>query len=162
VSATNTSTSALRIGDDSNKRQYKSVVSFDTSSLPDGATIISATLKLKRGTISSNPSGLGSIQVDISGGSGFGGATALAIGDFQAAAGATGVATMSYPTSNGSVSTGVLNATGLSLVNKTGKSQLRVRFATDDDNDNKGDYLGFYSGENSTAANRPVLVIVYQ
>ena len=162
VSANTTSTSALRIGDESNKRQYKSVVSFDTSSLPDGATIISATLRLKRGTISSAPTNLGAIQVDIIGGSGFGGATALGTGDFQAAAGATGVATMSYPTSNGSISTGVLNATGLSLVNKTGKSQFRVQFATDDDNDNRADYLGFYSAANATAANRPRLVIVYQ
>ena len=162
VSANTTSTSAMRMGDESNKRQYKSVVSFDTSSLPDGATIISATLRLKRGTISSAPTNLGAIQVDIIGGSGFGGATALGTGDFQAAAGATGVATMSYPTSNGSISTGVLNATGLSLVNKTGKSQFRVQFATDDDNDNRADYLGFYSAANATAANRPRLVIVYQ
>jgi hypothetical protein len=162
VSANNTSTSALRMGDESNKRQYKSVVSFDTSSLPDGATIISATLRLKRGTISSAPTSLGAMQVDIIGGSGFGGATALGTGDFQAAAGATGVATMSYPTSNGSISTGLLNATGLSWVNKTGKSQFRVQFTTDDDNDNRADYLGFYSGANATAANRPRLVIVYQ
>jgi PKD repeat protein len=161
LSATANSTSSLRIGDDSGRKQYRSVVSFDTSALPDGATIISATLRLKRGTISQNPSGLGAINVDIQGTSGFGGATALATGDFHAAASATGVATMSYPTSNGTWSTGALNATGLANINKTGKAQFRVAFATDDDNDNKADYLGLYSGE-ASAGNQPELIIVYQ
>lgn len=161
LDAVSNSTSSLRIGDDTGKKQYKSVVSFDTSAIPDGATIVSATLRLKRGTESNNPSTFGLIKADIQGGTGFGGATALATGDFQAAAGATGVATLGYPTSDGAWSTGTLNSTGLLLVNKTGKTQLRIAFATDDDNDNKADYLGFYSGEAATGS-KPELVIVYQ
>jgi hypothetical protein len=47
-------------------------------------------------------------------------------------------------------------------VNKTGYTQLRIRFTTDDDNDSADDYLGFYSGENPTAANRPILEVTYQ
>lgn len=159
--STAATTSALIIGDDTSKRQYKTVVSFDTSALPDGATIISATLRLKRGTISQTPASLGSINVDIKNGTGFNGAVALTKQDFEAAADATGVATMSYPSADGTWSTGALNAAGLAQVNKTGTTQLRVYFATDDDNDSKADYLGFYSGEGA-AGNKPELVIVYQ
>jgi len=161
-SATGTAGAALRIGDTTTKQQHKSVVSFNTSSLPDGAVIQSATLKLMRGAISGTPTNLGNIKVDIKGGSGFNNAVALSKEDFQAAADATGVATMSYPSANGTLSTGSLNATGLSKINKIGKTQLRIYFATDDDNDSTSDYLGFYSAENSTTANRPVLEITYQ
>jgi hypothetical protein len=160
MAATLNTTASLRVGDDATKKQYKAVVSFDTSALPDGATIISATLRIKCGAISSAPTTLGAINVDIKNGTGFGGATALAISDFEAAAGATGVATMSYPAKN-YFSTGALNTTGMGLVDKTGKTQLRVYFTLDDDNDTKADYLGFYSGE-AAAGNKPELVIVYQ
>jgi len=161
MDATAGSTSALRIGDDGGKKQFKTVVSFDTSALPDGATIISATLRMKRGTISNQTSGFGAINVDIIGGTGFSGNAALQLTDFEAAAGATGVATMTYPGSNGIWSTGALNTSGKALVNKTGKTQLKVAFTLDDDNDSKADYLGFYSGEGA-AGNQPELVIVYQ
>ena len=160
--STAATTSALRIGDDASKKQYRTVVSFDTSALPDGATILSATLKLKRGTISNVTTNLGTILVDIKNGTGFNGAVALTKQDFEAAADATGVATMSYPASNGTWSTGALNAAGLAQLNKTGKTQLKVRYSTPDDNDTTADYLGFYSGENSTTANRPVLEVIYQ
>jgi len=160
--ATGSGGAGLRIGDTSSKLQHKSVVSFNTSSLPDGAVIQSATLKLTRGEISGTPTNLGNIKVDIKGGSGFNNAVALSKGDFEAAADATGVATMSYPSANGTLSTGNLNATGLSKISKTGKTQLRIYFATDDDNDAVSDYIGFYSAENSTAANRPVLQVTYQ
>ncbi len=37
----------IRAGDTSSKQQIKSILSFDTSSLPDNATIVSATLRVK-------------------------------------------------------------------------------------------------------------------
>lgn len=164
VDATGSSSSTMRAGDDSSDRQYKTVVSFDTSSLPDGATIVSATLRLRRGAASgTNPFGThGACYADIKGGTGFSGSVALQTGDFQAAADATQVATMSNPAANGDWSTGVLNATGRGFVNKTGKTQLRVYFALDDNDDAGNDYIGYYSGNDSTAANRPVLEITYQ
>src|SRR4029079_9822703 len=56
IDGTANSTSALRVGDATSDRQNKSVVSFDTSATPDGATILSATLRLRRGTSSgTNP-----------------------------------------------------------------------------------------------------------
>lgn len=164
ISASGNGTSGLRIGDDASDRQYKSVVSFNTSSLPDGATIVSATLRLRRGTlVGANPFNThGTCSVDIRGGTGFGNATALATGDFQASADATQVATMSNPGANGDWSSGAVNSTGRGFVNKTGHTQFRVYFATGDNDDSGDDYLGFYSGDNATSANWPVLEIVYQ
>lgn len=81
--------------------------------------------------------------------------------DFQASATASSVATLPYPTNDGSWSEVSLDAAGLAAINKIGSTQMRLGFATDDDNDGTADYLGFYSGDNSTVANRPKLVIVY-
>lgn len=163
MSATASNASALRTGDDTLDRQYKAIVSFDTTSLPDGAVIVSATLRLKRGSLTgTNPFNThGSCFVDIRNG-GFNGANALATGDFQAAADATQVATMSNPTANGTWSTGNLNSMGLGFVNKAGHTQFRVYFASGDNDDIGNDYVGWYSGDNSNAANRPVLEIVYE
>ncbi|HEX5715722.1 MAG TPA: S8 family serine peptidase [Thermoanaerobaculia bacterium] len=161
--STDNTTAALRIGDTNVDEQYKSIVSFDTSSIPDTATITSATLRLVRGTISGTSpfTTHGSCVADIVTG-GFGGSTAFAFADWQAAATATNVATMSSPASNGSASTGTLSAAGRSAVNKTGTTQLRV-YCTLDDNDDLGyDYIGFYAGENATTANKPQLTVIYQ
>lgn len=159
-----TDSTALRAGDNNQDRQYRTLVSFDTSSIPDGATIVSATLKLRRsGVTGTNPFGThGTCHVDIKGGTGFGGATALATGDFQAAADATQVAALSNAANNNDWSTGALNGTGLAAINKTGHTQFRVAFATDDNDDNGNDYITWYPGDNATSANRPVLEIVYQ
>ncbi|MCI0539466.1 MAG: hypothetical protein L0Z50_30010, partial [Verrucomicrobiales bacterium] len=135
-SATLSNTSALRAGDDggAGNVQVKAVVSFDTSSIPDGATIVSVTLKLRRGTVSgTNPfTTHGACYVDIKGGTGFGGSAALAASDFEAAADAVQVATLSNAANNGDLSTGSLNSTGLLFINKTGKTQFRVYFSLDD------------------------------
>lgn len=164
VDANGTSSSALRTGDDSSDRQLKSILSFDTSSIPDGATIVSAVIRLTRGSSSGTSpfTTHGACLVDIKGGNGFSNSVALQTGDFQAAADAAQVATMSAVSSEGAVSTGTVNATGRGLVNKTGKTQFRVYFATDDNDDGGNDYVGWFSANNSTAANRPVLEIVYQ
>jgi hypothetical protein len=99
--------------------------------------------------------------VDISNG-GFGGSTAFAFADWQAAATATGVATMSNPTANGSASTGNLNAAGLSAISKTGTTQLRLTFTLDDNDNATYDYIGFFAGENATTSNKPQLTVTYQ
>jgi serine protease AprX len=161
--STDNTTAALRVGDTNVDEQYKSLVSFDTSSIPDTATITSATLRLVRGTLSgTNPfTTHGSCVADIVTG-GYGGSTAFATTDWQAAATATGVATMSNPSANGSASTGNLNAAGLAAINKTGTTQMRVTFTLDDNDDLGYDYIGFYPGENATAANKPQLIVTYQ
>lgn len=163
TTASDTSTSAVRVGDLTTDRSYRSILSFDTSSIPDTATITSATVQLVRGTISgTNPfTILGTCQVDIRNGF-FGTAATLANADFEAAATATAVASLSNPTANGSASTGALNAAGLLAINKTGKTQLKLYFTVDDNDNNAYDYIGFYGGEAATAANRPTLTVTYQ
>ena len=164
IDATASGTAALRVGDDNKNKQYKSVVSFDTSAIPDGATILSVTLRLRRGTVSgTNPfTTHGTCWVDVQSGSGFSGSTALQTGDFQAAATAVQAASLTNAANNLDWSTGNLNAAGLAAINKTGTSQLRVYFNLDDNNDGGADYIGYYSGDNGTAANRPQLVVTYQ
>lgn len=164
VDASGSSSSTLRVGDDSSDRQYKTVLSFDTSSIPDGATIVSATVRLRRGSASgTNPFGThGSCFVDIKSGSGFSGSAALQTGDFQVAADAAQVATLSNPAADGDLASGSLNATGRGFVNKTGRTQLRIYFSSDDNDDAGNDYVGFYSGNDATASNRPVLEVTYQ
>jgi carboxypeptidase T len=164
LSATSSNNSALRMGDNNQDRQYRTVVSFDTSSIPDGATIVSVTLRLLRGSLTgTNPfTTHGTCWVDVQNGSGFSGSTTLQNGDFQAAATAVHAASLSNAASDGTWSTGSLNAAGLTAVNKTGTTQLRVYFNLDDNDDTGNDYLGYYSGENGTAGNRPQLVVTYQ
>jgi subtilisin family serine protease len=163
TSSGSSSSSALRVGDDSGNRQYKSIVSFNTSSIPDGATILSATLRLRRGTLSgTNPfTTHGTLWADAQTG-GFSGSTSLQRSDFQAAATAVGVASLSDAGSNLGWSEGSLSAAGLLAVNKTGTTQFRVYFNLGNNNDLGSDYVGYYSGENSTAANRPQLVVTYR
>jgi hypothetical protein len=138
-------------------------VSFDTSSIPDGATILSATVRLRRGSLTGTSpfTTHGTCQVDIVNGA-FGGSTTLANADFQNAATSTNVATLSNALATNDWSEGALNASGLAAVNKTGTTQLRAYFSSDDNNDNGNDFMGYYSGNNSTADNRPQLVVIYQ
>jgi hypothetical protein len=160
--STDTGTAAIRVGDWSDDTQYRSIVSFDTSSLPDGATVTAATLQLRRGTSGgTNPFGThGTCTVDVRTGF-FGTGSALAAADWQAAATAAGVATMSNPTTNGALSTGTLNATGRAAINKTGLTQFKLYMTLGDNDDLGADYIGFYPGENGTAANRPTLTVTY-
>ena len=163
IDATAGTTSALRLGDNNQDRQYKSVVSFDTSAIPDGATILSVTLRLRRGTLSgTNPfTTHGTCWVDVQNGS-FSGSTTLQTGDFQAAATAVQAASLTNAAANGDWSEGSLNASGLAAISKTGPTQLRVYFNLDDNDDTGNDYIGYYSGDNTTSANRPQLVVTYQ
>ncbi|MEO8616839.1 MAG: LamG-like jellyroll fold domain-containing protein [Luteolibacter sp.] len=156
-------TNPCRLGDDSSNRQYKGIFSFDTSSLPDNAVIVSATLKFKRASLTGvNPFlDHGSCYVDIKGGTGFNGSTNLESADFQAAADATQVATMSNPLLDGALSTGAMNTTGRALIDKTGTTQFRVYFSTPSNANNSNDYISYYPGDDSTAANRPTLDVTY-
>ncbi|MFY9825269.1 MAG: hypothetical protein WAM82_28075 [Thermoanaerobaculia bacterium] len=71
------------------------------------------------------------------------------------------VACLTNAVNNLDWSTDSLNAAGLAAINKTGTTQLRVYFNLDDNNDSGNDYIGYYSGE-ATSANRPQLVVTYQ
>ncbi|HEX2641394.1 MAG TPA: M14 family zinc carboxypeptidase [Thermoanaerobaculia bacterium] len=163
IDSTASTTSALRVGDATSDRQYKSVVSFDTSAIPDGATILSATVRLLRGSLTGTSpfTTHGTCWADVQAG-GFSASTTLQTGDFQATATAVQAASLSNAASNGTWSVGNLNPSGLAAISKTGTTQLRVYFNLDDNDDNGNDYIGYYSGNSSTAGNRPQLVVTYQ
>ena len=155
--------SGLLAGDDVGDRQYRAIVSFDTSSLPDNATIVSATLRLKRGALSgTNPfTTHKACMVDARTG-GFGASLSLEESDFSAPATAAGVGSLSNPAANGSWSEAALSAAGRSAIHRGGRTQFRLAFPIDDNDDLGADSLGWFSGENATADNRPQLVVVYQ
>jgi hypothetical protein len=152
----------IQVGDHIADQQFRGVVSFDTSAIPDGALITSVTLRLRRvGVFGPNPfTTHGACRVSMATGA-FGGDPALTSGDFQAAATLNDVGTLSTPLANGDLSTAALTAAGIAAVDKTGTTQFRLAFDLDDDDDNFADRIRFGSGDNTTPANRPELVVTF-
>jgi hypothetical protein len=150
------------LGDNVANRQYRTILHFNTSTLPDTAVITSSTLKIKySGTITGTDpfTTHGGLLVDIQKPY-FGSAAALAVEDFQAAAGQAGVGTFgSAAVSNWY--TAILTSAGFPEVNLTGNTQLRLFFTLDDNNDAGQDTMSFYSGNHGTVANRPQFIIQY-
>jgi hypothetical protein len=157
----NSTTAIIYVGDDAKKRQFRSILSFDTTGLPDNAVIVSATLKLKKqaGAGVDPFSTLGALTIDIKS-SNFGASPLLQLDDFAAAAGLSNAGVVGKTPVNGLY---VANLVGPSFkqINKTGLTQLRLRFAKDNDNDAVADWLAFCSGDAPAATDRPVLAISY-
>jgi len=150
-----------RLGDDASDRQYRSILSFNTASLPDTAEILTVILKIKPGSIvGTNPfTTHGALRADIRTPY-FGTAAALVVGDFQAGASRSAVGTFgSTPISGWYQAT--LTGTAFPFVNLTGTTQFRLRFVNGDDDDTSADYLYFYSGDFGTTSSRPLLIIRY-
>ncbi|MBI5953196.1 MAG: leucine-rich repeat domain-containing protein [Chloroflexi bacterium] len=151
----------LLVGDNAKNRQYRSLLYFDTSSLPNDATVIEATLKIKLADVTAGTdpfSTHGSLFAEMK--NGIFGKSPLENTDFQAVA---------YPKrSLGNFipvdgEAGwyqlVLNPANFKYVNVNGVTQFRIRFTKDDDNDKVADFISFYSGDDAT--NPPQLIIEY-
>jgi hypothetical protein len=160
----NSTAATLRLGDDAAKKQYRSILSFNTgATLPDTAVITGVTLKVKKSAIvgGGNPvTAFGGFMVDIKNGF-FGTTPALQTGDFQATAG------KSYGPFNTALVGGwySFNLTGAkAYINKlstnSGLTQIRLYFKLDDNNNAIANYLSLYSG-NAPAGSQPQLVITY-
>ena len=151
---------AIALGDHPLDRQYRSILHFDTASLPDNAVITKVTLALKKkSVVGTDPFTTHQyIKVDIRSG-GFSNTVALQLTDFQAAASKNWIGTIkNNPV--GDWYSAVLKTTAFPYVNLTGATQFRLYFALDDDNDNIADLIKFSSGDD-TAANRPQLIVEY-
>jgi hypothetical protein len=154
---------ALRLGDHSQNKCYRSIVSFDTSVLPTDAVILSARLELTRGL----PSGqdpfewAGSCLIDVANPY-FGNSDELSAEDWHDPADAVGIASFAAdPGSGNSMVSTDFSPAGVSNINTEGTTQLRVYFTTPISFNSISDYLGFYPGEVSVAQYRPKLIVRY-
>ena len=121
--------SGLALGRGTDGKFNRSVLSFDTSSLPDGATIVSATVTVAYRSASGNPWGNpagNTLVVDVN--SGCFGACAIETGDYAAAASASAVAQL-LSFSGGNQTSNAFASAGLSAINRGGRTQLRLRFS---------------------------------
>ncbi len=158
----NSAASTLNLGDDSAKKQYRSILSFNTSALPDNAVITKVTLRLRRQGVAGggNPVALfQGFMVDIKKGS-FGTA-ALTLSDFKTTANKT-VGPQSPALTAGWYNLNLTPAKAYinRLATNSGLTQMRLRFKLDDNNNTVANILKLYSG-NAAASNRPQLIIEY-
>ncbi|RPJ21670.1 MAG: hypothetical protein EHM33_25505 [Chloroflexi bacterium] len=147
-------------GDDQRDRQYKSILSFDTSSLPDHAVIVSAQLKVKRqGVVGADPFGThGALLAEIRNGP-FNNNAALQTADFSTAA-SPGAVRDQFAGLTFSWYAAQLSNANLLLINKAGVTQFRLFFSKDDNDDQGTDTIKLFSG-NSIDANKPELIVTY-
>ncbi|MGA7194979.1 MAG: hypothetical protein WBW94_15235, partial [Anaerolineales bacterium] len=156
----NNSGTSLIVGDDALNRQYKSILSFNTTALPDIAVITGITLKIKQsGQHGSNPfTVLNGLQVDIRQPY-FGPTPALQASDFQAVSSQDNAGLFgSTPLSGWYMAN--LNNTAYTFINLTGTTQFRLHFSLASNNNRIADYLAFY-GNKSNIANQPALTVQY-
>jgi hypothetical protein len=151
----------IYIGDDKLDRQYKGILSFDTTSLPDGAVINDAWIAIhKSGVIGSNPYKThGALYCDLRKGY-FGSSQSLQLTDFAASASLMAAGRFYYDSGSG-LYWAQLSSGALAYINKTGYTQCRVRFAKDDNDDKGADVFKIDSGSASNTDYRPTLWIYY-
>jgi hypothetical protein len=155
------SSPTARVGDDEADRQYRSILDFDTSELPDSAVVVGLTLRLKRaGAVGTNPFGtLGLLKVDIKFGV-YGRWEGLSRRDFNSV-GSRGRVGRVFRVRPDGWHRAMIRPVAYPFVNTTGHTQFRLRFGLDDDDDQVADYLSFYTGDAPVEADRPELIITY-
>lgn len=148
------------VGDDALNKQYKGILSFDTSPLPNNAVILYVQLKIKKqGVVGSDPFGTqGSFVSEICSGA-FSNNASLQTDDFSASDSPGSVLDTFVALTPNWYATELHDA-NLALVNKAGLTQFRLSFSKDDNDDLHADYVAFYSG-NSLSAYMPQLVVTY-
>ncbi len=159
----NAANTTLRLGDNPAKKQYRSILSFSTGSLPNNAVLLKVELHVRKQGITGGGNPLTLFQgfrVDVKNGF-FGSAASLAASDFQAKAGKS-FGPFSPTPVNGWYILDLTAAKGYvnKLATNGGLTQLRLRFTLDDNNNGLANYLSLYSG-NASTGNRPQLVIKY-
>lgn len=161
---TNTVTNGgLRVGDDgwdnpfsSETNEYLSILSFNTADIPDNATITGASLYMIRSGADDNPFEKGDRNpvLDIKSGH-FGSSSSLELADGEATADANDIACFQGLVEEDKFTVRAdISSTGISHINKTGRTQLRFSF---DLADWSTEYVNFYDGGGAAAALRPEL-----
>jgi secreted trypsin-like serine protease len=149
-------------GDDVFNKQYRTILSFSTSSLPDNAIISKATLRIRHlTTVGTSPfTTHGNLLGDIKKGS-FSGLRDLQLADFASASSKDSAFVIIKTAVSNSWFYASLASANFKYVNLKGLTQVRLRFEKDDNNDYGADILRFYGGDAPTADYRPQLVIEY-
>ncbi|MHC5060883.1 MAG: hypothetical protein ACYTFK_07355, partial [Planctomycetota bacterium] len=168
VDSTDVSWEALRLGDNYVgvfDYSYRSIVSFDTSSIPDDARVLSATLEMTRSgqTGTDNPFDWGGdCLIDIVSPH-FGDSNELAVEDWDASADAVAIASfLADPGAESPMTSTGFDIQGRMNINKFGLTQMRIYFSTLTNVDTDPDYLEFYSGTwKSDESFRPKLTVKY-
>jgi hypothetical protein len=159
----NPTSNILRVGDDTKNRQIKSIISFNTSSLPDSITITSAQILLTKYYQTGQPDNgsLGTLVADIRK-TKFSTLATLEGSDFQALASLKKAANVVTLTPTDGIYQLNLNPSSFNYINRTGRTQFRISFTVDDNNNNLVDQLIIYSGNYTTDPSYvPQLVIEY-
>jgi hypothetical protein len=118
----------LAMGKGTDAKYNRTFLSFDTSTLPDTATLVRASLKVTYSSASGDPWAdptANTLTIDLK--NGLFGTSTIETTDFTAAATADGVADLIKFTTGTQTSTD-FNAAGLAAINKTGRTQARLQF----------------------------------
>jgi hypothetical protein len=152
--------SKYRLGDDAKNKQYRSLLHFDTAKLPDNAVITRVTQSIKKSSpTAALPTTLGDLVADMK--KGFLGLAPLELGDFNAAGAPINTAGRFTVTTDSNWYRLTLSSVDIKYVKLFGITQFRLRFTKDDDNDKFADLISLYSGDTSTEADRPQLIVEY-
>jgi hypothetical protein len=153
------SNEALRIGDYWLKQSYRTILSFDTASIPAHYTIKSARIEMTRGAESGQDpfEWPGTCNIDIANPS-FGNA-GLDPNDWEALGNAVAVASFTAdPGAENPMTSTDFNSAGLTNINRNGTTQFKVYFTQWHNNNSVSDYLGFYSAE-ADQIKKPKLIV---
>ena len=159
----NAQSPTIRVGDDASRRQYYTILSFNTSALPDTAIIEKVILKLTKKSIAGNPAklaSLGGLLINVQG-SAFG-RPALELADIKS----PNLSLFGPYRVNPANTFYTFNLTSFNTpINKSsrasGLTQLRMMFKLDDNNDSVANYIDLFSGNAANPAYRPQLIITY-
>jgi len=158
----NSSDPTIRLGDDAARKQFRSILSFNTSSLPDDAIITKVTLRVRnQGSVGDGDpvTIFGGFMIDIR--KGVMGTAALQLTDWQAATSKT-VGPQSPAVVGGFYPLNLTSARAFinKLSTNAGLTQIRLRFNVQNNSNAVANTLSLSSGD-AAEANRPQLIVEY-
>jgi poly(hydroxyalkanoate) depolymerase family esterase len=153
--------SYMEIGSTSLNHGEVGILSFDTSRIPAGATIQSATITLYRYDNTVYYYDLGPLTADIASATGFSGSYTLQQSDYSAPAALTNIGNFdAVPTAQYQAISDSISTAALGYLNRSGKTQFRIHFEKPTNNRWALDVMRFFTAEQN-GAYVPTLTIKY-
>lgn len=151
----------ISVGDDSLRRQYVSILDFDTSSLPDDAVITGVKLSVKAMILQNDTYiKIGELTADVTNPF-FGTLALLEYRDFEVSPLVRNIGTFTHAPSYYNWISMNMKPTSLSAVNKTGHTQFRLHFQKKYSDDLIKQAVRFLSGDFWIPADWPKMIITY-